>query len=172
MIEGSKKNPPERLLAGMSIPNVGKNTAKTLMRHFKSFDALMAADREELKTVPDIGEITADSIYEYFKNEGIISLVNNLKSLGVNMEADSDPVSDDSLSGRTYVITGNLNAFTSRDELIRFIESRGGKVSGSVSKKTYALINNDSSSTSGKNKKALELGIKIITEEELLSELK
>ncbi len=155
VIEESKKNPPERLLAGMSIPNVGKNTAKTLMRHFKSFDNLMAADREELKTVPDIGEITADSIYEYFKNEGIISLVNNLKSLGVNMEADKDSVSDESLSGRTYVITGNLNAFKSREELTALIESRGGKVAGSVSKKTYALINNDATSTSGKNKKAL-----------------
>jgi len=171
VIEESKNNPPERLLTGLAIPNVGKNTAKTLMRHFKSFDALMAADREELKNVTDIGNITADCIYEYFKNEGIIRLISDLKGFGLKMDRDEEEGGDALLQGRTYVITGSLEHFKSRDELAALIEDRGGKVSGSVSKKTFALINNDPTSNSGKNKKAAELGISIITEEELLGEL-
>ncbi len=171
VIEESKKNPPEKLLTGLGIENVGKTSAKTIMRHFGSFEGLMNADLPELTAVEDVGEITAGSIYSFFRNEGIRELMKRLSEAGVSMEKEKTEAEDDSLKGRTYVVTGDLNHFQNRDELISFIESRGGKVAGSVSKKTYALINNDASSNSGKNKKARELGIRIITEEELLKEI-
>ncbi len=171
VIEESKKNPPEKLLAGLGIENVGKTSAKTIMRHFGSFEGLMNAELPELTAVEDVGEITAGSIYSFFRNEGIRELMRRLSEAGVSMEKEKTEGEDDSLKGRTYVVTGDLNHFQNRDELISYIESRGGKVAGSVSKKTYALINNDASSNSGKNKKARELGIRIITEEELLKEI-
>ncbi len=171
VIEESKKNPPEKLLAGLGIENVGKTSAKTIMRHFGSFERLINAELPELTAVEDVGEITAGSIYSFFRNEGIRELMRRLSEAGVSMESAKTEAEDDSLKGRTYVVTGDLNHFQNRDELIAFVESRGGKVAGSVSKKTYALINNDASSNSGKNKKARELGIPIITEEELLKEI-
>ena len=170
IIEESKKNPPERLLTGLSVGNVGRTSARTIMRHFGSFDALMKATEEELKKVPDVGEITAVSIYEFFHDETICKMMEDLKALGLNMEEEAREEVGQSLSGRTYVITGDLSHFANRNELTDFIEARGGKVSGSVSKKTYALINNDVTSNSGKNKKAKELGIPVISEEQLLGE--
>ncbi|MBR1876279.1 MAG: NAD-dependent DNA ligase LigA [Lachnospiraceae bacterium] len=172
VIEDSKSNDPERLLSGLAIENVGKNTARTIMRHFKSFDLLMNAGKEELTAVDDVGEITAASVYDFFRNEGIIRLIKDLKDFGLKMEVSSGEEQSDIFAGRTYVITGDLTHFKNRDELIAYIENRGGKVAGSVSKKTWALINNDAASASGKNKKAKALGISIITEEELLSEEK
>ena len=172
VIEDSKSNDPERLLSGLAIENVGKNTARTIMRHFKSFDLLMNAGKEELTAVDDVGEITAASVYDFFRNEGIIRLIKDLKDFGLKMEVSSGEEQSDIFAGRTYVITGDLTHFKNRDELIAYIENRGGKVAGSVSKKTWALINNDAASASGKNKKAKALGINIITEEELLSEEK
>lgn len=194
VIEESKKNDLWRLLAGLSVPNVGKTSARTLMRHFKSFDALMNASVEELLEVEDIGDITAQGIADYFAAPAHQAMMKRLKEAGVRMEnsessgtgtlthlKDSADLQEsgmsqctrphDSLfSGRTYVVTGDLQHFKNRDALIDYIEERGGKVAGSVSKKTYALINNDVTSTSGKNKKAKELGIPIITEEAVLQE--
>ena len=170
-IEASKNNPPERLLTGLAIENVGRTSAKTIMRHFGSFDALMSAGLEELTGVRDVGEITAASIYEFFRNEDIIKLMERLKSFGLNMENEAAGEGDDALSGRTYVITGDLNRFARREDLVALIEKHGGKAAGSVSKKTYALINNDALSNSGKNKKAKELGIPVITEDEFLEGL-
>ena len=172
VIEESKKNPPERLLTGLSVGNVGRTSARTIMRHFGSFDALMKASAEDLKKVPDVGEITAVSIYEFFHDEAIAGMMEELKALGLNMEEEAGEETEQSLSGRTYVITGDLSHFANRNELVDFIEARGGKVSGSVSKKTCALINNDVTSNSGKNKKAKELGIPVISEEQLLLEVK
>ncbi|MBQ7583332.1 MAG: NAD-dependent DNA ligase LigA [Lachnospiraceae bacterium] len=168
IIEESKKNPPERLLCGLSVANVGRTSARTIMRHFGSFEKLMAASEEELTAVPDVGGITAVSIYGFFHDEAIVRLMEELKALGLNMEAEAREMAGDDLAGRTYVVTGDLIHFANRGELVDYIESRGGKVAGSVSKKTYALINNDVSSNSGKNKKARELGIPVISEEELL----
>lgn len=169
IIEESKKNPPERLLCGLSVGNVGKTSARTIMRYFGSFEKLMGASVEELRKVPDIGEITAVSIYDFFHDENIIRLMEDLKGLGLNMEAQKEEAAGDGFAGRTYVITGDLAHFANRNELVGYIEARGGKVAGSVSGRTYALINNDVSSSSGKNKKAKELGIPIISEEDLLS---
>lgn len=168
VIEESKKNPPERLLCGLSIANVGRNSARTIMKHFGSFESLMAASVEELTGVSDVGEITAVSIYDFFHDESIIRLMGELKELGLNMEAEASESAGDAFAGRTYVITGELINFANRGELVDYIEARGGRVSGSVSKKTYALINNDVNSRSGKNKKARELGIPVISERELM----
>lgn len=187
VIEDSKRNDPWRLLAGLSVPNVGKTSARTIMRHFKSFDALMQASALDLLEVEDVGEITARGITDYFAAPAHRELMERLKAAGVNLgENESKGTgtlthlemsqctrpfdSFSHFSGRTYVVTGDLTHFKNRDELIDYIEARGGKVAGSVSKKTYALINNDAASTSGKNKKARELGIPIVTEEEILAE--
>lgn len=170
LIEASKQNPPERLLCGLSVPNVGRTSARTIMRHFGSFEALMEASVEELKAVPDVGEITAVAIYEFFHDESIVRLMDDLSALGLNMKAEKEESAGDAFAGRTYVITGDLINFSNRGELVSFIEARGGKVAGSVSKKTYALINNDVNSVSGKNKKAKELGVPVISEADLLSE--
>ncbi len=119
----------------------------------------------------DVGEITARSIYDAFHDEDMIKLMSELERLGLNMEMEKkEGEGSDKLAGRTYVITGDLEKFANRGELVEYIENMGGKVSGSVSKKTYALINNDVNSTSGKNKKARELGIPVISEEDLLKE--
>ncbi|MBO4375153.1 MAG: NAD-dependent DNA ligase LigA [Lachnospiraceae bacterium] len=170
-IEASKQNPPERLLTGLAIENVGRTSAKTIMRHFGSIDLLMAAGLEELTNVRDVGEVTAASIHEFFANGDIKKLMERLKDYGLNMTSQDGGQGDDILAGRTYVITGDLVRFAKREDLVLLIEKHGGKASGSVSKKTYALINNDASSNSGKNKKAKELGIPVITEEEFLEEL-
>ncbi|MBR1913641.1 MAG: NAD-dependent DNA ligase LigA, partial [Lachnospiraceae bacterium] len=114
--------------------------------------------------------ITARSIYDFFHDDNMIRLMDELRRLGLNMEMDDSTVVSDTLSGRTYVITGDLKRFSNRNELVEYIEARGGKVSGSVSGKTYALINNDVGSASGKNKKARELGIPVISEEDFLKE--
>ncbi|MCR5773852.1 MAG: NAD-dependent DNA ligase LigA [Lachnospiraceae bacterium] len=171
VIEESKANPPERLLCGLSVSNVGRTSARTIMKHFGSFENLMKASVEELTEVPDVGEITAVSIHDFFRDENIVRLMEDLKELGLNMQTEKTEEGNSSLAGRTYVITGDLIHFSNRNELVDFIELRGGKVAGSVSKKTYALINNDVNSSSGKNKKARELGIPVISEEDLMKEV-
>lgn len=171
-IEKAKDNEPWRLLAGLAIPNVGRASARTLMNHFGSIKALSEASMEELTAVPDIGEVTASYIHDYFASEKNLAMLDRMKKAGVRMASGEDKTPSSSvLSGRTYVITGSLKHFKNRAELVSVIESNGGKVTGSVSKKTTALINNDITSTSGKNKKARELGIPILTEEAFLNEL-
>ena len=197
VIDAAKDNDPWRLLAGLSIPNVGKTSARTLMRHFKSVDALSDAGLDELTQVEDVGTITAKAIVEYFADPAHREVIERMKDAGVRMEAvttagpstgsgtagggsgsagtvaehvEATAAGTADLTGRTYVVTGDLVHFKNRDELTDYIEARGGKVAGSVSKKTYALINNDAASNSGKNKKARELGIPVITEDEFLGE--
>lgn len=169
-IEASKQNEPYRLLTGLAVPNVGRTSAKTLLDHFGSMDALENADIEALTAVPDIGEITARAIYDYFREDANRELLGRLRKAGLRMEESREETSDE-LAGRTYVVTGDVTHFRNRNELKAFIESHGGKVTGSVSKKTTALINNDIASVSGKNRKAKELGIPIISEEEFLKSL-
>ncbi|MBQ6735856.1 MAG: NAD-dependent DNA ligase LigA [Lachnospiraceae bacterium] len=172
VIEKSKENEPWRLLSGLAIPNVGRTSARTLMRHFKSLDALAEAGMEALTQVEDIGEITARGIAEYFADEAHRGMLTRLKEAGMRMTAEEESSGAQVLRGRTYVITGDLAQFQNRDALVSFIEARGGRVSGSVSKKTYALINNDAASNSGKNRKAQDLGVPVITEDEFLNSVK
>ena len=169
-LEASKENEPFRLLAGLAVPNVGITSARALMDHFQSLDALMDADEEQLTAVPDIGDITAGAIRRFFLEPGNREMMRELKELGLRMEAEKRQTSD-LLSGKTYVITGDVQHFANRAAFSEFIAERGGKVAGSVSKKTAALINNDITSVSGKNRKAKELGIPILTEEEFLKSI-
>ncbi len=170
-IEGSKNNEPSRLLTGLAIPGVGKTSSRTLMRALGSIDALMEADEETLRGIQDVGEVTAREIRHFFASPPNLSLIEKLKEAGVRMESGERAASDD-LKGKTYVVTGSITQFPNRDAFAEFIEKRGGKLASSVSKKTTALINNDAASTSGKNKKARELGIPILTEEEFLALIK
>ena len=169
-IEGSKSNEPFRLLTGLSIPNVGKTSSKTIMKAFNSIDNLMYARVDQLVEVQDVGETTALCIHDFFHKDSNIRLLERLKEYGLTFDMEVVESSSE-LAGQTYVITGSLEKFANRDAMVAFIESHGGSVSGSVSKKTFALINNDIASNSGKNKKAKELGIPIITEEEFLSKV-
>ena len=180
VIEQSKENEPWRLLAGIAIANVGRTGARTIMRHFKSLTRLQEATEEELLGVSDVGQITAQGIRAWFDNEAHRAMLERMRKAGVNMgdgsapdhntaQGDGDAAQEASLAGRTYVVTGDLRHFKNRDELVDFIEARGGKVAGSVSKKTYALINNDVQSGSGKNKKARELGIPVLSEDAFLA---
>lgn len=169
-IEASKSNEPFRLLTGLSIPNVGKTSSKTIMKAFNSIDDLMHARVDQLVEVQDVGETTALCIHDFFHKDSNIKLLERLKEYGLTFDMEVVESSSE-LAGQTYVITGSLEKFANRDAMVAFIESHGGSVSGSVSKKTFALINNDIASNSGKNKKAKELGIPIITEEEFLSKV-
>ena len=140
------------------------------MRHFGSFEKLMQADRETLLSVKDVGPATAAAIVSFFSAEENRELMEKLREAGLTM-AEEVKAAGSELAGKTFAVTGDVHKFKNRNELTAFIEDRGGKCAGSVSKKTFALINNDPGSMSGKNKKARELGIPIITEEEFLRAL-
>nr|MCR5102547.1 NAD-dependent DNA ligase LigA [Butyrivibrio sp.] len=170
VIDNSKNNEPYRLLVGLSIPNVGKTSAKTIMKHFESFDKLMKATVEELTMVNDVGETTAICIHDFFDKESSKELMKRFSEYGLTLEAESISAGNE-LEGMTFVITGDVTRFKNRNELVEFIEAHGGKAAGSVSRKTTALINNDVASNSGKNKKAKELGIEIISEDTFLERL-
>ncbi len=164
-IESSKKNEPQRLLVGLGIRNIGKAAAKDLIKYFGSIDKMKAASYEELLEVPDIGEITAQGIYDFFKNEENQKVLEELEKMGVNMKGNVIKEEGGKLSGSIFVITGTLPHMP-RSEAQKLIEAHGGKVSESVSKKTsYVLAGEDAGS---KLKKAQELKIKIIDEETLL----
>lgn len=164
MIEASRENEPYRLLTGLGIRNVGKAAAKELMRHFKSIDTLKNASLEELMAVPDIGGITSEGLYQYFREEKNIEIIENLKAAGVRMEA-AEAVQGEKLAGLTFVITGTLPTM-GRSEAQELIEKNGGKVSGSVSKKTNYVLAGEAAGS--KLAKAQELGITVISEEEFL----
>ena len=164
-IEKSKENDAYKLLTGLGIANVGKAAAKSIMKHFKTFEVLRNADMEALKEVKDIGEVSAQCIYDFFHNEKNKVLLNRLKDYGVNMEYIPEEGADERFLGQTFVITGTLPNMD-RKEAAALIEKFGGKVSGSVSKKTnYVLAGENAGS---KLTKANELGITVISEEKLL----
>ena len=162
-INESKQNDLYRLINALGIRHVGVKGAKSLAKRFKNMDELMNASYEELIDVDDTGEITAEAIYEFFNQEQTRDLIEKLKIAGVNMEAFVDEDSDNRFEGKTFVLTGALEGYT-RDEAGAIIEKLGGKVSGSVSKKTsYVLAGEDAGS---KLDKANKLGVEVITEEQ------
>lgn len=165
-IENSKNNDPQRLVTGFGISNIGKSAARELMKYFKSVDALMNATVEELINVSDIGEISAVAIHNYFEDDKNKEIIRKLKEAGVTMEAAvEENVPDQKFAGMTFVITGTLPTM-GRTEASELILKYGGKVSGSVSKKTsYVLAGEEAGS---KLVKAQELGITVLTEAELL----
>ena len=156
------------LLTGFGIPNVGKTAAKTLMKHFGSIDALMNASIEELLQVDDIGEISARSIYDYFRNEDNKSIIMRLKEYGVNMTSNQ-VASSSALEGLTFVVTGTLPSL-GRKEAAALIEDNGGKCASSVSKKTNYLVAGENAGS--KLTKARDLGVPVISEEELMNMIK
>lgn len=163
-IEKAKQNDACKLLTGFGIPNVGKAAAKSIMKYFKSMERLEHATAEELTAVNDIGEISAQCIRAFFENEKNQKMVERLKMLGVNMEAKEAETIESALTGKTVVVTGTLPNL-GRKEAAELIEKYGGKVSGSVSKKTdYVLAGENAGS---KLDKANQLGITVISEEEL-----
>ena len=165
-IMDSKNNSLERLIFALGIRHVGEKTAKILARNYKTLDNLMNASYEELCNINDVGDIIAKSIKEYFEKEENIFIINKLKEYGVNMTFDSSSFKEDeNFTGKTFVLTGSLSSIT-RDEATSIIESNGGKVSGSVSKRTSVVI--VGSEPGSKYDKALELGIPIWQEEEFL----
>ena len=162
-INESKNNDLFKLITALGIRHVGSKLAKTLAKKYKSMDNLMNASFEELSMQDDVGEITANSIYEFFNQEQTIDLIEKLKQSGVNMESLDQSLSDNRFEGMTFVLTGALEEFT-RDQASDIIEKFGGKTSGSVSKKTtYVLAGEDAGS---KLTKAQSLGVAVISEAE------
>ena len=162
--DARKETPADKVLAGLGIPGVGKATAKELIRTFGSIDAIAEADKASLVAVQDIGEISAEGIYNFFHDEGNKALLERLKALGLNFEREESAVQGTALTGLTFCITGTLEGM-SRSDAESLIESNGGKPVSSVSKKTsYLLMGADAGS---KERKARELGVPIISLEEL-----
>lgn len=168
-IEGSKNNDATKLLTSFGISNVGKAAAKSLMKKFKSIDNLMNASYAQLIEVNDIGDISAMAIIDYFKNPYNQEVIQRLKDYGVNMEIIEDEDSDDRFDGKIFVVTGTLPNL-SRKEAAALIEKHGGKVAGSVSKKTDYLLAGENAGS--KLTKAQSLGIDVINEETLLEMVK
>ena len=160
-IEESKKNDLGNLINALGIRHIGTKVAKMLAKKYKTMDNLMVAEYEELSEINDVGEIMAKSIYDFFREEQSIDLINKLKDAGLNMNHIEEEGSDNRFEGKTFVLTGTLDKY-SRKEAQDIIEKHGGKTSGSVSKKTdFVLAGEDSGS---KLTKANELGVKVITE--------
>ena len=167
-IESSKENDAYKLLTGFGIPNVGKAAAKSILKHFKHVDALEQATVEELKEVSDIGEVSAVCIRRFFEKESNQKIIARLKANGVNMAMQEEEGTDDKLAGKTFVVTGTLPTL-GRKEASALLEKHGAKVSGSVSKKTDYVLAGEAAGS--KLTKANELGIAVISEEELLKML-
>lgn len=160
-INKSKENNLNRLITALGIEQVGAKSAKILAKKFKNIDNLMKAKFGTLTFVEEIGEITANSVKEFFMQEQTKDLINRLKVAGVNMKEKDDVNNDNRFLGKTFVLTGTLEKYT-RDEASEIIENFGGKTSGSVSKKTsYVLAGEDAGS---KLSKAQSLDIPVITE--------
>lgn len=165
-IEKAKQNPPARLLTGLGISNVGKSAAEALMNHLGSFDALQAATEEELTAIDDIGPISAHCVYTYFRAPHNRAVLDKLTAAGVTMaqEVRKAPSEELPFSGKTFVITGTLPGM-SREEAAQLIQAQGGKVTGSVSKKTSYLLAGEAAGS--KLTKAESLGIPVLSLEEL-----
>lgn len=145
-IEESKKRDLYRVINSLGIRHVGVKLAKTLARYFKDMDKLIVATYEELRMIDDVGEITANTIYEFFRQDQTIDLINKLKQANVNMKAEIQENEDGKFAGKTFVLTGSLEHY-SREEASEIIEKMGGKTSSSVSNKTdYVLAGEDAGS--------------------------
>ncbi|MCD8069256.1 MAG: NAD-dependent DNA ligase LigA [Lachnospiraceae bacterium] len=166
-VENSRRTTLEKLIYALGIAGIGLATAKLICRHFDNdFEALSHGSAEELQLIDGVGEVLAWSFAGYFEDEARLGDVRELLSeLSLQEETSAE---GDRLKGLTVVITGDLFLYENRGQLKAAIEAAGGKVTGSVSAKTSVLVNNNPASTSNKNKKAGELGIPIMTEEEFV----
>lgn len=164
-IEEAKKNEPQRLLTGLGIPGIGKAAAAALMQHFKTLEALENASDEAILAVRDMGETSAAAIRSYFQNEGNAKICRELQQLDVATAAQEHAAQGDELADMSFVVTGTLRHF-GRREITELIEQHGGRVTSSVSKKTDCLVAGENAGS--KLQKAEKLGVRILTEEELL----
>lgn len=169
-IEKARHTTMPRLLYSLGITGIGLSNAKLLGRHFNfNLERLINAKKEELTEIDGIGEVLAASIEEYFSDSGNLERLNRLlEYLEIKKEKPA-LMQNSNIVGKTFVITGKTEKFENRKKLQELIEDKGGKVSSSVSANTDYLINNDNASNSAKNKKAKELGISIITEDDFLN---
>ncbi len=166
-IERAKKNPLDKLLCGLGIRLIGSRGAKAIAAHFENIDNIMSASVEDVLQIADVGEKMAESLVHYFGEPETKELIEKMKAAGVNMVAEKT-IADGSLEGITFVLTGTLPTLK-RAEVQKMIEDNGGKVSGSVSKKTDFVI--AGAEAGSKLEKAESLGIRIISEEEFLKML-
>lgn len=169
-IEQARKVTLPKLIFSLGIANIGLANAKVICRYFKNdIDAMRHADVEELSQIDGIGEVIARAFVDYFaKEENSIRFDHLLTEVEIEQEEMDE--AGQTLEGKVFVVTGSLEHFSSRNELKDIIEKKGGKVTGSVTSKTDCLINNDIASNSSKNKKAKELQIPIVTEEEFMTQ--
>ncbi|HSB56102.1 MAG TPA: NAD-dependent DNA ligase LigA, partial [Gemmatimonadales bacterium] len=163
-IEDSKARPLALLLFGLGIRHVGKTVAQILARRFGSMDALAAATRDEIEAVPGVGPIIAEAVEEYFHTASNRKLIARLSKAGLTLTEASAVRGDGPLAGKTYVITGTLPTL-SRQQATELIEQAGGRVAGSVSKKTDAVVAGEEAGS--KLEKARALGVEVIDEDEL-----
>lgn len=164
-IEEAKKNEPQRLLTGLGIPGIGKAAAAALLQHFKTLEALENASDEAILAVRDMGETSAAAIRSYFQNEGNAKICRELQQLGIATAVQERAAQGDELADMSFVVTGTLRHF-GRREITELIEQHGGRVTSSVSKKTDYLVAGENAGS--KLQKAEQLGVRILTEEELL----
>ena len=166
-IERSKKQPLWRLLVALGILHVGVSAARALADHFPDLDRLMAATPEELQRIPDVGEVVGHSIAQFFREPGNRAMIEKLRRAGVRLmsEPKAAAANDSKIKGTTWVITGTLSR--PRDEIAEEIVRRGGKVSGSVSKKTSFVLAGEAAGS--KLEKAKQLGIRVLDEEQFQS---
>jgi DNA ligase (NAD+) len=171
-IEKSKTMPFEKVLFGLGIRYVGATVAKKLAQHFKNIDRLMGASFEELKAAEEIGERIAQSVLEYFANPAHLKEIDILKVQGLNFEIEEKEVvlQSEKLSGKTFIISGVFEKY-SREQLKELIESNGGKILSSISAKLNYLVAGDNMGPS-KLEKAQKLSIPIISEDDLIDQLK
>ena len=169
-IETSRNTTLPRVIYGLGIANIGVANAKMICRYFDhDLEKMMEADVEELSAIDGVGEVIATAFVEYMQKENnLIRLKKLMQEL--QLEKREAGILEQTLTGSSFVITGSLEHYENRNELKDIIEQKGGKVTGSVTSKTACLINNDITSTSSKNKKAKELGVPIVTEEEFMRE--
>ncbi len=170
-IEESKQVPFERVLYALGIRYVGESLSKTLAKHFKSIDNLMNASFDELVAVEEVGEKIAQSVIDYFKDENNRKLIERLKNAGLQMSVKEDQQTKNILQGKSFVVTGNFGTPQRRKEIEQLVEKYGGKKVSSVSKNTDYIIAGEKPGSS-KIKKATELNIPIISEQDFLEMIK
>ena len=166
-LDEAKNTTVSRFLYSLGIAGIGSANAKMIAKYFDNdIDRIISANKDDLRKIEGIGEVLAGSIEDFFKSEKNIENVESLRKI-LKFETEESG-GGDKFAGKVFVITGSLTHFSNRNEMKELIEKNGGKVSGSVSSKTNFLINNDTDSNSSKNKKAKELGVEIISEEDFL----
>ena len=168
-IEKSKKNPVDRVLKALGIPGVGRHVGKAVMKKYGTLDDMFAAARDELCSLDGVGTVTTDAILDFWKDPEMRTRYGALKAAGVNVKSPAAASDNGALAGKTFVITGTLPGM-SREEAKKLIEDNGGKVSGSVSKKTAYLLAGDAAG--GKLAKAKDLGVEVISEDGLMAMLR